>query len=38
MIAAETIVDKIKQNKNLSNYEEKFKKAGSMKNFMQLVM
>jgi electron-transferring-flavoprotein dehydrogenase len=27
MIAAETIVDKIKQNKNLSNYEEKFKKS-----------
>jgi electron-transferring-flavoprotein dehydrogenase len=27
MIAAETIVEKIKENKNLSNYEEKFKKS-----------
>jgi len=38
MIAAETIIENIKENKNLSIYEEKFKKVGFMKNFMQLVM
>ena len=38
MIAAETINEKIKENKNLSNYEKNLKKVGFMKSFMQLVM
>ena len=38
MIAAETIIENIKENKNLSIYEKNLKKVGFMKNFMQLVM
>ena len=38
MIAAETIIENIKENKNLSIYEKNSRKAGFMKNFMQPVM
>ena len=37
IIAAETIIENIKQ-KDLSIYEEKFKKVGFIKNFMLLEM
>ena len=38
MIAAETIVEHIKNKRKLSLYEELFKKVGYIKNFMQLEM
>ena len=38
LIAAETIVEHLKDKKDLSIYEEKFKKAGLMKNYMQQEM
>ena len=38
MLAAETIIDYLKENKSLSSYEDKFKKAGSTKNCMQQEM
>ena len=38
MIAAETIIENIKENKNLSIMKKNLKKVGFMKNFMQLVM
>ena len=38
MIAAETIIENLKENKDLSSYEDKFKKAGSTKNFMRQEM
>ena len=38
IVAAEAIIENIKNKADLSVYEKKFKEAGHIKNYMQLEM